>query len=98
MPVLSFGGHRIYCTHGHMQGVHAGLNVLRYTALENECDIAIYGHTHVPFLAEADEDVTILNPGSISRPRQEGRKHTFCVITIDDDDKVSYSFDDIGRN
>ena len=96
--VLSFGEHRIYCCHGHMQGVHGGLNILRYTALENECDIALYGHTHIPFLAEADEDVTILNPGSISRPRQEGRKHTFCVITIDDDDKVSYSFDDIGRN
>ena len=98
--VLSFGEHRIYCTHGHMQEVSGGLNILRYSALENECDIALYGHTHVPFLIEAKEgvrDVTILNPGSISRPRQEGRKYTFAVITIEDDGGVQYRFDDIGQ-
>ncbi len=93
--ILQFGEHRIYCTHGHMQGVHAGLNILRYTALENECDIALYGHTHVPFLDVA-EDVTILNPGSISRPRQDDDKKTFAVITIPDEGPVEFTFDDIG--
>ncbi len=95
--VIHVGKHKIFMVHGHMQAVLAGLNILRYKALEEGCDIALYGHTHVPFLSEAqgDGDVTILNPGSISLPRQEDRKKTFAIIEIDDNDKVSYKFDNI---
>ncbi|MBQ9608503.1 MAG: metallophosphoesterase [Lachnospiraceae bacterium] len=88
--ILMFGEHRIYAVHGHREGVGMGLSTLRYNALQNECDIALYGHTHVPYLDENPDDVTILNPGSVSLPRQEDHKKTYAIIEIDDFEEVSY--------
>ena len=93
--MLMFGEHMIYVTHGHREGVSMGLSTLRYNALQNECDIALYGHTHVPFLDENPDDVTILNPGSISLPRQDDRKKTYAIIDIDDFDGVTYELHSI---
>lgn len=90
--VIHIGEHMIFLAHGHQYGVSFGVSNLRYTALENECDIAMYGHTHIPFLEEAPEDVTILNPGSVSLPRQEKREKTFVVMEIDDDGEVRFEF------
>ena len=47
-------------------------------------DVVMYGHTHVPYI-EIGDDVTILNPGSISYPRQPGRKPTFLIMEIDEE-------------
>ena len=79
--VFSLNGHRFFCAHGHLTGVDYGLQKLVYTALEEECDIALYGHTHVP----CDEEwmgVRILNPGSIARPRG-GRVRGYLIMTFD---------------
>ena len=40
--------HKIFATHGHAYGVEWGIERLSYAALEEGCDIAMYGHTHVP--------------------------------------------------
>ncbi|MBQ8412599.1 MAG: metallophosphoesterase [Lachnospiraceae bacterium] len=93
MCVIYIGSHKVLLTHGHRQGVHFGVDRLRYLALENECDIAMYGHTHVPFLDEGD--VTILNPGSISLPRQMGYKKTFMIMEIDEEENISYTLCEI---
>ena len=88
--MFDLNGHRFYCTHGHKQGVGYGLENLMYTALENDCDIALYGHTHVPFddvfegFGDAGENVRIINPGSISLPRG-GSKKSYVVMTFDDE-------------
>ena len=95
MCIIYIGEHKCLLTHGHRQHVHFGVDRLRYLALENECDIAMYGHTHVPFLEEAPEDVTILNPGSISLPRQIGHEKTFLIMEIDDEENITYTFDHI---
>lgn len=92
--IIEIGGHRIYATHGHRQNVHFGVELLYYLGLENDCDIVMYGHTHVPYLDEKD-DVTILNPGSLTYPRQEGHEKTFVVMTIEDDNSVKYAFEHI---
>lgn len=88
--VIEAGGHRIFATHGHLYQVDMRLDLLRFAALENDCDIAMYGHTHVPYLEEDPDDVTILNPGSISKPRQADHRYTYMVMEIDDEDKVTY--------
>lgn len=88
--VIEAGGHRIFATHGHLYQVDMRLDLLRFAALENDCDIAIYGHTHVPYLEEDPDDVTILNPGSISKPRQADHRYTYMVMEIDDEDEVTY--------
>lgn len=88
--MIEAGGHRIFATHGHLYQVDMRLDLLRFAALENDCDIAMYGHTHVPYLEEDPDDVTILNPGSISKPRQADHRYTYMVMEIDDEDEVTY--------
>lgn len=88
--VIEAGGHRIFATHGHLYQVDMRLDLLRFAALENDCDIAMYGPTHVPYLEEDPDDVTILNPGSISKPRQADHRYTYMVMEIDDEDEVTY--------
>ena len=88
--VIEAGGHRIFATHGHLYQGDRRLDLLRFAALENDCDIAMYGHTHVPYLEEDPDDVTILNPGSISKPRQADHRYTYMVMEIDDEDEVTY--------
>ena len=51
--VFELNGHRFYCTHGHSIGVSVGLGNLICCAIENKCDIALFGHTHVPVDVEA---------------------------------------------
>ena len=46
--VLEIGANRIFITHGHHYGVNFGIDRLCYAAKENQCNIAMYGHTHVP--------------------------------------------------
>lgn len=88
--VIEASGHRIFATHGHLYQVDMRLDLLRFSALENDCDIAMYGHTHVPYLEEVPDDITILNPGSISKPRQADHRYTYMVMEIDDEDEVTY--------
>lgn len=84
------GDKKVFITHGHRFYVGSGVERLRQYAVENGYDIVMYGHTHVPFL-EIGKDVTILNPGSISYPRQDGRKHTFTMIEVDKKGEFHYS-------
>ena len=88
--VIEAGGHRIFATHGHLYQVDMRMDLRRFAALENDCDIAMYGHTHVPYLEEDPDDITILNPGSISKPRQADHRYTYMVMEIDDEDEVTY--------
>ena len=81
---VEIGPHKALLTHGHYYNVSLGVENLRQEALERGCDIAMYGHTHRPYLEEGT-DVTILNPGSLSYPRQEGRKPSYMILEMDDD-------------
>ena len=76
-------GYRIWVTHGHPYYVNSGVDYLREYGEMHDVDVVMYGHTHVPFI-EIGDDMTILNPGSISYPRQAGRKPTFLLMEIDD--------------
>lgn len=86
---LELGPHRILLTHGHYYNVSLGIEALRQEAIERNCDIAMYGHTHRPFL-EIGREVTVLNPGSLSYPRQEGRKPSYMIMEMDEDGAVQY--------
>lgn len=81
---LELGPHRILLTHGHYYNVSLGVDYLREEAIERGCDIAMYGHTHRPYL-EKGKEVTILNPGSLSYPRQEGRRPSYMILEMGED-------------
>ncbi len=75
--VVEAGGHRILVAHGHTYGVRYGTDMLAEAARDLDCDIAVYGHTHV--MECVQEDVCILNPGSAARPRDEVRPSFMTV-------------------
>ncbi|KUH55381.1 MULTISPECIES: metallophosphoesterase [unclassified Megasphaera] len=45
-------------------------------------DLVVFGHTHRQYLLER-EDLVIVNPGSISRPR-DGREGTYAIVIAED--------------
>ena len=61
----------IYCSHGHVY------NEENLPPMKNG-DIFIHGHTHV-LRADRRENYTILNPGSVSIPK-EGNIPTYAVL------------------
>lgn len=65
---LSLGGHNFYICHGHNFDRYELKNFLSATAASNKCDIALFGHTHVPCSEELN-GVHLFNPGSASLPR-----------------------------
>lgn len=70
--------------HGDAYGVKFGVQRFESFAAQSGCDIAIYGHTHVPYCNEIKTEkktVYICNPGSISRPVM-GRP-SYAVIKTD---------------
>lgn len=86
---LTLGPHKILLTHGHYYNVSLSVENLYEEAVERGCDIAMYGHTHKPFLGKIS-GVTVLNPGSLSYPRQEGRRPSYMVMTVGRDGEIDY--------
>ena len=60
--ITHIGSIKIFGCHGHLLDVKYTLTKLYYAAMQDECRIALYGHTHIPALEESD-NVTIFNPG-----------------------------------
>lgn len=80
-------GHTIYVTHGHRLGVYSGTKRLVERAKAVGADIAVYGHIHMPDYGKED-GVMVINPGSIAKPRQEGWRKSYVVMTIGEDGAV----------
>lgn len=83
-------GKRIFLTHGHYYGVSMGTEVIIDEGRSREADIVMFGHTHRPCLEQYD-DITVLNPGSLSYPRQPGRKPSFMLVEIDKKGEFHYT-------
>lgn len=81
---LTLCGHGIYMCHGHSFDRHSLKSFLAATAKVSGCDIALFGHTHVP-CDEVVDGVRLINPGSPSCPRG-GNKPTFGILTLGDND------------
>ena len=92
--ILYIGNHTIYITHGHLKGVNYGMERLINTAIEAGADIALYGHTHTPFRKDMP-GLTVINPGSISRPRQFPKVPTWVLMEVDDYGDAVFSFQKI---
>ena len=61
--IATVNGTRIFFTHGHKYGVKYSLEALKKTARENNCTLALFGHTHCS-LSAYDDSLYIVNPGS----------------------------------
>lgn len=59
-------GKRIYACHGHTLLVKYGMSALVAEAKEQNCSVALYGHTHNPVTDYVD-GILLFNPGSIKQ-------------------------------
>ena len=78
---FGIGKYHIWVTHGHNYYVSMGTEFLKQEARVRGVDIVFYGHTHRPKIELGD--VIAINPGSISYPRQDGRKPSYVIMDID---------------
>ena len=83
-------GYKILLTHGHSYGVAMGNERILEEGRARRVDIVMFGHTHRPCL-EQYGDITLLNPGSLSYPRQQGRRPSFMIMEIDKNNIPHYS-------
>ena len=64
-------------------------------------DIVMYGHTHRPFYEvdkkDGDKDLIVLNPGSLSYPRQDGHRPSYMLMDIDRDGEAHFSLNYLER-
>lgn len=79
---LDLGGHRILVTHGHNYGVNMDLSLIIEEAAARKKDIVLFGHTHKPVITYRNA-VAAVNPGSLSFPRQDGRRPSYAIMEID---------------
>ena len=80
---FSIGRYQAVLTHGHRYRLYSGLSPLFYLAAENHADYVFFGHTHVPMIVEQGP-VTLINPGSLTYPRQSGRQPSYIIGTVSD--------------
>lgn len=64
LRVVTLGGKKIYCTHGHAEHVKYGTDELLLRARQEGADIVLYDHTHTGVTCY-DDGLYIMNPGSI---------------------------------
>lgn len=89
--VAHFANYRFFMTHGHLYGVKSGRETLIAHAKKAlpDVDFVLYGHTHlpenryIPAENEGEKPLYLINPGSISLPRQSGTP-TYALILIKD--------------
>lgn len=88
--MLDIGPYRVWVVHGHNYYVSMGNENLKREAVERGADIVFYGHTHRPVI-DMDDDVIAVNPGSLSYPRQEGRRPSYALMEMDNRDELQFS-------
>ena len=57
-------------------------------AASRDCQAVFFGHTHKPFLEDIG-GILAVNPGSLTYPRQRGRKPSYAIMETDDNGKLT---------
>ncbi|MFA9378003.1 MAG: metallophosphoesterase [Lachnotalea sp.] len=90
---IQIGKYRVLLTHGHFYYVSVGTESIKTEAISRQFDIVMFGHTHRPLL-EIEENIIVLNPGSLSYPRQDGRIPTYAIMDTDSNGKAHFTINE----
>ena len=80
--ILELNGKKILITHGHRYSVNWDYSKLHKKAEETKVDMVLFGHTHISYMEDRGKYI-LLNPGSISDPRDD-KGESYGLITLDD--------------
>ena len=67
-----------------------GYDIICQEAASRGVDIVMVGHTHRPVI-ETAYGVTLINPGSLSYPRQEGKKPSYVLMEINEKGEADFT-------
>ena len=81
---FTLDGHMVFLSHGNRYLVGMDLENIRSEGMSRGAEIICFGHTHKP-VAKTMGGVYVFNPGSLSYPRQEGRRPSYIILSIDGD-------------
>lgn len=87
---IYIGRYKVMLTHGHRYKVNWGTDIIKEWARNNDAQIVMFGHTHVPQI-DMSSDIIALNPGSISQPRQEGHRPSYIIMELDRRGEVHFT-------
>ncbi len=90
--MLDIGPYKVWVVHGHNYYVSMGNENIKMEAMAKGVDVVVYGHTHRPVL-DLEDEVIAINPGSLSYPRQEGRRPSYIVMTLREDDELEFALE-----
>lgn len=76
------GKYNVWLTHGHNYNVSYENETIKKAAKARGADIVVYGHSHRPVI-ELEGDIIAINPGSLSYPRQEGKRPSYVIMELD---------------
>lgn len=79
---IRIGKYKAWVTHGHHYYVSMGSEYIKQEAIARGVDMVFYGHTHRP-VVDMSGGIYAVNPGSLSYPRQEGRRPSYVIMEID---------------
>lgn len=87
---FEIGNYRVWLTHGHNYYVSMGNETIKKEAVSRGVDIVMYGHSHKP-VVDIEKEIIAVNPGSLTYPRQEGRRPTYVLMEIDREGKAHFT-------
>lgn len=87
---FQIGKYRVWLTHGHNYYVAMGNETIKREAVARGVDIVMYGHTHKP-VVDRDDEVIAINPGSLTYPRQEGKRPSYIMMEIDREGEAHFT-------
>lgn len=87
---IAIEGRRILMTHGHQYYVSVEMERIRQEGRERGVDIVMFGHTHRPLIDVRKNDISLINPGSLSYPRQDGRQPTYIIMKTDEREELMF--------
>lgn len=93
---FTLGDYRVFLTHGNRYGVSLDTELIREEGASRGANIVMFGHTHKPLIDQTMNPV-LLNPGSLSYPRQLNRLPSFIVMEIDRDHIAHYTINYIEK-
>lgn len=91
---IKIGSYNVLMAHGHDYYVSLGTENIRAEGISRNKDIVMFGHTHRPLLVR-EKEIVMLNPGSLSYPRQEGKIPTYAIMTIDGEGSANYGIKEL---
>lgn len=86
----TIGKYKVWITHGHNYYVSMNSEIIKEEAIRRGVDIVFYGHSHRP-VVEIEKDVIAVNPGSLSYPRQDGKRPSYVVMDIDREGEAHFT-------